>query len=168
MIAVLDLADLFHEPFLPTFALYGALHALCLRLALSSPHRPWGRSILFIGCASALNVAVLYAGIISLEALGRIPAALRLYLALSMCALFGAIAYGFAIRLFWFPTLRPRRIAQIALGCMASEILGMGIQNVTRPFGHWWLAAVWWGALSGGLWLTQRRADVLRPQAHAQ
>jgi hypothetical protein len=169
VIALLNLANLFHEPFLPSFALYGALHALCLVLAIPAPPRRlvW-RKVLFVGCAAALNVAVLYAGIISLEALGNVLAALRLYLALSICALFGAIAYGFAIRFFWFPELRPRAIAQIALGCMAADVIGMGIQNLTLPFGNWWLVAVWWLAFSGGLWGADRRAHALGPQAHAQ
>src|SRR5258707_106036 len=83
-------------------------------------------------CAAALNVAVLYAGIICLEALGNVLAALRLYLALAICALFGAIAYGFLIRFFWWPEFRPRSIAQTAFACMAAAVIGMGIQNLTQ------------------------------------
>lgn len=168
LIAVVNVSNLFHEPLLPSFALYGALHALTLVLAIPAPRLVAWRKVLFVGCAAALNVAVLYAGIISLEALGNIMAALRLYLALSICALFGAMAYGFLIRFFWFPALRPRAIAQIALGCMAAAVVGMGIQNLTLPFGNWWLVAVWWLAFSGGLWGADRRAHALGPQAHAQ
>jgi hypothetical protein len=168
LIAVLNIGRLFHEPFLPSFAFYGALHAVSLVLAMPAPRSVAWRKILFIGCAAALNVAVLYAGIFSLEALGNLLAALRLYLALSVCALFGAMAYGFLIRFFWFPALRPRAIAQIAMGCMAAALIGMGIQNFTLPFGYWWLVAVWWWAFSGGLWGADRRAHALRPQTHAQ
>lgn len=168
LIAALDLANLFREPYLPSFAMYGALHALALILAMSGARHSTGRKILFIGCAAALNVAVLYAGIICLEALGNVLAALRLYLALAICALFGAIAYGFLIRFFWWPEFRPRSIAQTAFGCMAAAVIGMGIQNLTQPFGNWWLVAVWWLAFSAGLWGADRRTHSLRPQADAQ
>ncbi len=168
LIAVLNIANLFHEPFLPSFAIYGALHAITLVLAMPAPRSGGWNKILFIACAAACNVAVLYAGIISLEALGNLLATLRLYLALSVCALFGAMAYGFLIRFFWFPALRPRAIAQIAMGCMAAADIGMALQNFTLPFGNWWLVAVWWWAFSGGLWGADRRLHALRPQAHPQ
>jgi hypothetical protein len=168
LIAVLDLANLFREPYLPSFAMYGALHALALILAMPGPRHSTGRKILFVGCAAALNVAVLYAGIICLEALGNVLAALRLYLALAICALFGAIAYGFLIRCFWWPEFRPRSIAQTAFGCMAAAVIGMGIQNLTQAFGNWWLVTVWWLAFSAGLWGADRRTHSLRPQTDAQ
>ena len=168
LIATLDLANIFREPYLPSFALYGALHALTLIVAMPGARPAMARRTLFMASAAAMNVAVLYAGIISLQALGNVLASLRLYLALAICALFGAIAYGFLIRFFWWPALRPRAIAQTALGCMAAAVLGLGLQNFTQPFGNWWLVAVWWLAFSAGLWGADRRAHALRPQAHAQ
>ena len=92
LLAALDLAILLPEPYLPSLAMYGAVHALTCILAMPGARRSPVRKILFVGCAAALNVAVLYAGIICLEALGNVLAALRLYLALAICALFGAIA----------------------------------------------------------------------------
>ncbi len=168
LIAALDLANLFPEPYLTSFALYGALHALTLIVALPGVGQQTGRKILFIGCTALLNAAVLYAGIISLQALSHVPAALRLYMALAICALFGAIAYGFLVRFFWWPALRPRAVAQTALGCMVATVIGLGVQTATQPFGNWWLVAVWWLAFSAGLWGADRRAHSLRPQANAQ
>lgn len=168
LIALVELADLVREPLLPSFALYGALHAITLVLALPAGSRNTLNKLLFIGGAAALNVAVLYAGILSLQGLREVLAELRLYLVLSVCALFGAIAYGFWVRLFWWPALRPRAIAQTALGCLAAVALSLALERLTRPFGNWWLVAVWWLAFSAGLWRAVRRAHALGPQAHAE
>jgi hypothetical protein len=167
VIVALNAANPFSEPFLPSFAVYGALHAAALVVAVPAPHS-LPRKALFIALAAALNVAVLYAGIFSLEALGRAFAALRLYIALIVCALFGAIAYGFLIRACWYPTLRPRAIAQIAFGCALATAGAWCIENLAGTLGKWSLAAVWWFAFSLGLWRVDRRTHALRPQPHAQ
>jgi hypothetical protein len=111
---------------------------------------------------------VLYVGIFSLEALGGALAALRLYITLSVCALFGAMAYGLLIRAFWHPTLRPRAIAQIAFGCALAAAGALCIENLAGGAANWSLVAIWWFAFSLGLWRVERRAHALRPQPHAQ
>jgi hypothetical protein len=167
VIVALNAANPFSEPFLPSFALYGALHAAALAVAIQASHS-LPRKGLFIVLAAALNVAVLYAGIFSLEVLGKAFASLRLYIALSVCAMFGAMAYGLLIRAFWYPALRPRAIAQIAFGCAFATAGALGIENLAIPIGTWSLAAVWWFAFSLGLWHVDRRTNALRPQPHPQ
>jgi hypothetical protein len=167
VIVALNALHPFSEPFLPSFAIYGALHAAAVAVAIQTPHS-LPRKGLFIVLAAALNVAVLYAGIISLEGLGKAFAPLRLHIALSVCSLFGAIAYGLLIRACWWPTLRPRAIAQIAFGCLLATAGALWIENLAVTVGTWSLAAVWWFAFSLGLWRVDRRANALRPQPHAQ
>jgi hypothetical protein len=152
---------------LPDAAIYGALHAIALTGALDMP-ATLSRKGLFILTAAALDVVALYIGIFSLGLLSATPVgiALRAYLAFGISAMAGAICYGLLIRFVWLGDLGPRRIAQISLGCLIATLLAVVIEHLIGVTGLWALAAVWWCAFSGGLWLVGR-AHSLRAHADA-
>ncbi|HXP26409.1 MAG TPA: hypothetical protein VN891_11540, partial [Steroidobacteraceae bacterium] len=51
--------DLLHDALLASFAIYGALHALCLSLALRAPQKNL-RKLAFVALAAALSVFTMY------------------------------------------------------------------------------------------------------------
>jgi hypothetical protein len=166
LVLALSYLQLFPEAYLAGFAIYGALHATALVVAVRSQHTLAHRG-LFVVLASGLNILVLYLGIGSIELLSSLPATGRLYGALGLCSLMGALTYGLLIRNFFFAALRPRRIAQIGLTCLVASLLSLAAENSRVALGNWWFVAVWWTAFSSSLWLMQRRFDVLGAQAHA-
>jgi hypothetical protein len=141
----------FSEPFLPTFAINGALHASALVLALRAPDALW-RKCAFIAIASGFSVLALYIGILALELFAVLPSNERLYLALGLCAASGAITYGSLVRIFWIRKFSSRAILAIAASCVAAVLIGFFARTHFQFLGDWWLAAVWWSAFSGGLW----------------
>jgi hypothetical protein len=142
--------DPFGGAFLPTFAISGALHALALVLTLRASQALW-RKCAFVALAAALSVLTLYIGILSLELFAILPAAARLYLVLGLCSASGAITYGSLIRHYWMPTLSPRSILAIALGCVLGTLLAFFARGYLPFLAGWWLAAAWWFAFSAGL-----------------
>jgi hypothetical protein len=142
--------DLFEEPYLPTFALSGALHAGALCVALRAPESAV-RKCLFIAIAASLSVLTLYIGILSLQLFAVLPAAERLYLALGTCSMTGAITYGLLVRFFWMKKLSSRSILAIAVGCAAAACLAFLAKSHFEFLDSWVMAAAWWGAFSGGL-----------------
>jgi hypothetical protein len=142
--------DLFDEPFLPTFALSGALHACALCVALRAPESAM-RKCLFIAITALLSALTLYIGILSLQLFGVLPATERLYLVLGICSLSGAITYGSLVRFFWMKKLSSRSILSIAMFCVAASCLAFLVRSHVDYLGAWVLAAAWWCAFSGGL-----------------
>ena len=134
VLAVLNRLHLFDRPF-ASFAMYGALHALALVLALRSP-KPLCRKCLFVAIAAFLSMVTLCVGIA-----GR-PRALT---------------YGILIRLCWVRTLTWGWLATISSSCMLATFLAFFTLNQFPLLGRWWLAALWWYTLSGGLWLCEKR-----------
>ena len=148
--------NLFGEPFLPTFAINGALHATCLacnaRSASTLLHK-----LLFIGIATVLSVAALYVGLAGMQLFAALPEGLRSYEILSLCAIFGALAYGMLVRTFWLPRVAPRAIIGIAVACAAATTLALFLRGFFYGLDAWWLTAAWWFAMSGGLWFVDTR-----------
>jgi hypothetical protein len=151
---------------LPDAAIYGALHAIALTGALDVP-ATLSRKSLFILLAAALDVAALYVGILSLGLLSSTPLgmAVRAYFAFGLSAMAGAMCYGLLIRSFWLRELSPRPIAQISLGCLIATLLALVVEQAIGVTGLWALAAVWWCAFSGGLWIFGR-SHALRAHAN--
>jgi hypothetical protein len=156
-----------HDQLLPSAALYGAVHAVCVVAALiHAPTR--GRRLALVGLAALVDVGVLYLGIGVAGLLSALPSAVILLVALGSCALLGAVGYGLLLRALLFPALRPRQIAQIALGCFLACLLLAATGLVHAPADGLWLVGAWWLGFSSGLWIVQRRAHVLGPQPHAE
>ena len=153
--------DLFGEPFLPTFALSGALHAAALSMALRTADT-LVRKCLFIAIAALLSILTLYIGILSLQLFAILPATERLYLVLGICSVAGAITYGALIRLFWVKKLTSRSILAIAVFCVPATYLAFLARSHFEFLNAWVLAAAWWFAFSGGLRYADRLAQPLQ------
>jgi hypothetical protein len=153
--------DLFSEPFLPTFAISGAVHASALVFALRAPQVRW-RKCLFIAIAAALSVMsvmTFYIGILALQLLAVLTASERLYMVLGICAVSGAITYGALIRLFWMKQFSSRSLLAIAVACVPATIAAFFVRGYFQFLEGWWLAAAWWFAFSSGLWYFDTHAD---------
>jgi hypothetical protein len=142
--------DPFGEPFLPTFALSGALHAVALSMTLRTATTPV-RKGLFIGIAALLSILTLYIGIVSLQLFAILPATERLYLVLGICSVAGAITYGALIRLFWMKKLTSRSILAIAVACAPATYLAFLARTHFEFLNAWVLPVAWWFAFSGGI-----------------
>ena len=150
----------FSEPFLPTFAINGVLHATALVLALRAPDVLW-RKCAFIAIAAGFSVLALYIGILALELFAVLPSNERLYLALGLCAASGAITYGSLVRIFWIRKFSSRAILAIAVSCVLAVFIGFFARTHFPFLGDWWLAAVWWSAFSGGLWYLDTQPSLI-------
>lgn len=159
VIAILELLDPFGtSSLLPNAAIDGALYAIALTGALDAP-ATLVRKCLFIVLAAVMDTAALYVGILSLAVLSTVPLGmtLRAYFAFGTCSTVGAICYGTLIRIFWLPSLTPRPIACIALACLIATSLASLLEHSIGVTAFWVLAAVWWCAFSGGLWVLQQQ-----------
>ena len=134
-----------------SFAIYGALHALALVLALRA-RQSLRRMTLFIGVAAALSVMALHAGLAALKLFGVLPGSSGLYAALGLAAMIGALAYGISIRRFKIYELRAGELALICVGCAAGAYAAFLTLARFHVLGRWWLAVLWWYAFSIGLW----------------
>ncbi len=150
------------DSLLASFAINGALHALCLSLALRSPQSIF-RKLAFIALAAALSIFTMYVGIIGLVLFAVVPGNERLYMVLGLCSLSGAITYGSLIRIFWIRKFSPRSILAMAFLCLLATSLAFFIRAYSEALGSWWLAVVWWFAFSGGLGFFDSHPDALRP-----
>jgi hypothetical protein len=165
VIVILGRLDIFgSSALLPSTAIYGALHAIALTGALDVT-ATLRRKSLFILLAAALDVAALYVGIFSLGLLGAAPIGMgaRAYLAFGICSISGAICYGLLIRRFWLPSLTPRPIARISLGCLVASLLALLLEQSSGMSALWGLAAAWWLAFSSGLWIFARAVSITIP-----
>jgi hypothetical protein len=143
--------DILGEPFLPTFAVNGALHASALVLALRE-RALLVRKCLFVALAAALSIVTLYIGIFGLQLFEVLPSTERLYAVLAVCSATGAITYGLLIRFFWMKRFSSRFILAISLACAAATMLAFLIASQLKQVQGWWLTAAWWFAFSGALW----------------
>ena len=155
VLAVLNRLHLFDRPF-ASFAMYGALHALALVLALRSP-KPLCRKCLFVAIAAFLSMVTLCVGIAGRPLIGSHPGSWGLYALLGLSSATGALTYGILIRLCWVRTLTWGWLATISSSCMLATFLAFFTLNQFPLLGRWWLAALWWYTLSGGLWLCEKR-----------
>jgi hypothetical protein len=143
-----------------SFALYGALHASALVLALRARYPLW-RNGLFIGIAASLSVMTLRIGIFGTQLSAELPAYIGVYAVLGFSALLGAVIYGILIRLFSFYELAAGSLAAISIGCMLASLLALGTLSHVHFLGPWWLAVLWWYAFSGVLWYCDRHASAV-------
>jgi hypothetical protein len=140
------------------FALYGALHAAALVLALKPRRLVW-RHGLFIAAAAGLSVVTLAIGMWSRHVAAMLPATMGRYLLLAFLAATGALTYGLAIRLFGILAVTARTIGKIAVGCMVAAVVALWSVTVAGALGPWWIAVFWWYAFSAGLWCFHGRLD---------
>jgi hypothetical protein len=152
--------SLLSESLFVVFAINGALHAASLVLSLRTP-QSIVRRFVFIGIAVALSVLTLYIGIICLVLFAVLPGNERLYVVLGVCSLSGAITYGSLIRIFWARRFSSRVVLVMSVLCMLATSLAFFARTYSDFFGAWWLTAVWWFALSGGLWFFDTHSDAL-------
>jgi hypothetical protein len=155
--------SLITDSLIASFAINGALHAGALVLALRTPHK-LARKAAFIALAAALSVLTLYVGIIGLVLLAVLPGNERLYVALGVCSLSGAITYGSLIRWFWMRGFSSRVVLVMSVLCMLATSIAFFARTYSEFFGGWWLTAAWWFALSGGLWYFDTHRDALKLQ----
>lgn len=138
------------------FAMYGALHAVALVLAVRSRQEIWGKC-LFIGFAAALCVMTFRFGSFAREQSAALPGKVGLYSPLGLSAFFGAASYGTLIRLSGIYALTMGELAAIAAGCVLAAYLSLFTASHFHFLGPWWFAVLWWFAFSGGLWYFDRR-----------
>jgi hypothetical protein len=139
------------------FALYGALHASALVLALRASHSI-GRECAFIAMAAVLSAITLRVGIFAAQSLGTLRVGVALYAVLGFSAAAGAAAYGILIRLSGIYTrLTGRALATASIGCLLAAPAALFTMKHLPFLGRWWLAVLWWYAFSVGLWYCDRR-----------
>jgi hypothetical protein len=142
------------------FALYGALHASALVLAIRTSQSHW-RRCLFVAIAAALSVMALRIGLLGGHLAGTLPGNAVLYVVLGFSAVIGALAYGVLIRLFGLVELTVGGLALIAVGCMMAAFVALFTLAHSHSLGRWWLAVLWWYAFSSGLWFCDRRQNAV-------
>ena len=138
------------------FALYGALHAVALVLAVRRRQEIWSKC-LFIGFAAALCVMTFHFGSVAREQSAALPGKVGLYSPLGLSAFIGAASYGTLIRLSGICALTIGELAAIAAGCVLAAYVSLFTASHFHFLGPWWFAVLWWFAFSGGLWYFDRR-----------
>jgi hypothetical protein len=139
-----------------SFALYGALHAAALIIALRAHHPIW-RKCLFIAAAAVLSAMTLHFGIIAGQLLGTSRGNAALYAVLGLSGALGAAAYGVLIHLSGIYQLTSRPLAVICVNCLLATCAAIFTLTRFHSPGRWWLAVMWWCAFSGGLWYFDKR-----------
>jgi hypothetical protein len=139
-----------------SFALYGAMHASALVLAVRARY-PIGQKCLFIAMAAGLSVLTLSVGIFGMHLTGTLPGNVGLYSVMGFSAFVGAVSYGALIRIFKIYELHAGSIAVIAIGCTLATYIAAYTLEHSQFLGRWWLAVLWWYAFSGGVWYRDRR-----------
>ncbi|HYB65881.1 MAG TPA: hypothetical protein VEC59_11555 [Steroidobacteraceae bacterium] len=139
------------------FAFEGALYGLTIALALRAP-AVMARRALFVVLSAACSVAATHAGVWSRDGVewllargGReLSSRAEDTLAIAATAAFGALAYGFLVRVLWLPRLRRTAPLLIALGCTAAMMVLAAAVSAERNLE--WFIVLWWLAFSAGLW----------------
>jgi hypothetical protein len=144
------------------FALFGALHATALVMALRAG--PIWRRLTFIPITAVLSAIVPYLGLAVPRALG-LDGGFSLVGAMTVGSAAGACAYWMLVRAFWIPTLEASDWVRTLAFCVAATPLGMMLATVLSGFGahHSVLGdivptALWWFAFSYSLWRSERPA----------
>ena len=135
-----------------SFALYGALHALALVLAVRR-HQPtiWGKCR-FVALAAALCVLAFRFGAVARGPFGAAPGNVAFYTLLGLSSVVGAASYATLIRLCGLYALTITEIVAISAGCMLAAFVSLFTASHFQALGAWWFAVLWWFTFSGGLW----------------
>jgi hypothetical protein len=141
---------------LASFALYGALHASALVLALRTRQPLW-RCGLFIALAAGLSVMTFRIGLFAAQRYGTLLGHVALYAVFGLSAMAGAVTYGILIRRIKIFELTLRELALISCGCALAADVAYVTLAQSPALGRGWLAVLWWFAFSGGLWHCDRR-----------
>ena len=139
-----------------SFALYGALHAAALVMALRAHHPVW-RKCSFVAAAAALSAMTLHFGIFAGQLLGTSREDAALYAVLGLSGAAGAAAYAVLIHLSGIYELTSRSLAVLCASCMLAACAAFFTLMRFHFLGRWWLAVLWWYAFSGGLWYFDKR-----------
>ncbi len=142
------------------FALFGALHATALVMALRAG--PLWRQITFVPITAALSGSVPYVGLALPRALG-LDGGFVLIAAMVLGSAVGASAYWLLVRAFWFPNVDVPDGAKAVSLCVAATLLGIMLATALSGFGarHSLVGDViptvlWWNAFSYSLWKSER------------
>jgi hypothetical protein len=138
-----------------SFALYGALHALALVLAVRGHPTIWGKC-LFIVFAAALCALTFRFGAAAKELFGAVPGNVAFYSLLGLCSVIGAASYAILIRLSGLYVLTITEFAAIAAGCVLAAFVSLFTASHFHVLGAGWFAVLWWFTFSGGLWYFDR------------
>jgi hypothetical protein len=133
-----------------SFALYGALHALALTLALREDRALW-RKGLFIVLAASLSVMTLRVGIWGVQFFEQPPGHLGFFGVIGISAAIGAAVYGVLIRQSRFYALPWAALAAISAACMLATCAAAFTAGHFHSLGRWWLTQPWWYTFSGGI-----------------
>jgi hypothetical protein len=137
------------------FALYGALHASALVLALRTRQPLW-RCGLFIALAAGLSAMTYRAGLFAGQRFGTLGN-IALYAVFGLSAMAGAVTYGILIRRIGIFELTSRELVLISCGCALAADVAYATLAQFPVLGRGWLAVLWWFAFSAGLWHCDRR-----------
>lgn len=132
-------------------ALYGALHAVSVVMAVPGRERPATR-IAFVVLAAALSPLALYCGLLAARALEVIISGHLVMTASVLASSAGAATYGAVLQRLWAPRLAMPTLAGMVAACAAST--GMAVLGFAGT--PWLLEAVsvfWWFVFSAGWWL---------------
>lgn len=138
-----------------SFALYGALHASALVLAVRGHPTVWGKC-LFIAFAASLCVLTFRFAAVARELLGAVPGGVAFYALLGLSSIIGAASYAILIRLSGWYALTITEIGAIAAGCMLAAFASLFTTSHFHALGAWSFAVLWWFTFSGGLWYFDR------------
>ena len=138
-----------------SFALYGALHASALVLAVRGHPTIWSKCLLVV-FAAALCVLTFRFGAAARELFGAVPGNVAFYSLLGLSSIIGAASYAILIRLSGLYALTMIEFAAIAAGCMLAAFVSLFTASHFHALGAWWFALLWWFTFSGGLWYFDR------------
>jgi hypothetical protein len=140
-----------HGPMV-SFAVYGAVHASTIVIALRASPAMW-RRLSFIAIAAALSTLSALLGVAGSHFLTALPGTAAPCLLLTLSSGIGAACYASLIRYFWIPSLTFRTGVLLTFSCMAAAIAAFLIAVFfLNGAGGLWFALWWWFAFSVGLW----------------
>jgi hypothetical protein len=150
------------------FALYGALHAAALVMAVGSGSglAP-GRRLLFVALAAILALANARLGLFGLHAVSAVGGSIGPLAIVAACAGLGALAYAALINAILANRRAAERsglvpfdhssLAATSLGCAAVTTASFAVSRALHSAGVLGLAIPWWFAFSALLWYVGRR-----------
>jgi hypothetical protein len=138
-----------HGPMV-SFAVYGAVHASTIVVALRTAPAMW-RALSFVAIAAALSTLSALFSVTGSHFL-TLPGTAAPCLLLTLSSGLGAACYASLIRYFWMPSLTFRAGVCLTFSCMAATIAAFLIAVFfLNGAGGLWFALWWWCAFSVSL-----------------